>query len=379
MRIAITGGAGFIGSHVAEALLHAGHDVVALDALDGQVHEGGWPAWLAAEVERIQGDVRDRCAVERALRRADAVVHLAAAVGVAQSQYQIRRYMDCNVVGTATLMEVVAGGATPVRRVVLAGSMTSYGEGPGWCGRCGRVRPAVRSEAEVRGGQWEPRCPHCGAATRPVPVREDDALAGTGIYAMTKRMQEEIVRSVAATYGVEACVLRLFNVYGPRQSLANPYTGVAAIFLSRLRNGRPPVIYEDGRQSRDFVYVGDVARAILAALTHPRAPGQVFNIGSGQGTRIADLARRLARACAAPLSPRVTGLFRRGDIRHCTADIRRAGEVLGWKPETSLDAGLERLIAWAARQPAIDRFAQAEEELRTFRLLVAGAAGQAPA
>ncbi len=370
MRVLVTGGAGFIGSFVVDRLLAAGHSVRVLDTLDPQVHPHGPPPYLAPEAELRVADVRDRRSCQTALEGVDAVVHAAAAVGVAQSLYRVEHYMDVNVRGTATLLDAIAarGG---VSRLVILTSMTAYGEGLYRRPSDGRVqRVAVRTEAGIRQWGWEPVCPDTYQALVAVPTPEHAELTGRNIYALTKRYQEELALSVGAVHGFLVVCLRLFNVYGPRQSLANPYTGVLAIFLSRLLLGRPPVLYEDGGQTRDFVSVHDVAEAVLAGITQPVVGGVVLNIGSGVQNRLEDVARSLARVVGVPeVEPHITGRFRRGDIRHCLADIGRARAVLGFEPRVSWEVGLSELVREAGQTPADDRFAEAEAELHAQGLL----------
>src|SRR5215471_13323704 len=296
MRVLVTGGAGFIGSFVVDRLLAAGHTVRVLDNLDPQVHPEGAPAYLPAQAELVRGDVRDRGLLERTVADADAVVHAAAAVGVGQSLYRVEHYVDVNVRGTATLLDCLQHRASHLRKLLVFTSMTGYGEGVYRRPSDGRLlRVETRTEADIARHGWEPVCPETGEPLEPAPTPEDAALLARNVYALTKRYQEELALSLGGVYGFPVVCLRLFNVYGPRQSLGNPYTGVLAIFLSRLAAGERPVVYEDGGQSRDFVSVHDVVSAMLAALETPAADGTVVNIGSGTPRRIADVARTVAR------------------------------------------------------------------------------------
>jgi dTDP-L-rhamnose 4-epimerase len=366
MRCLITGGAGFIGSFLAEELLSRGHHVILLDNLTPQVHPTGAPAYLPANAQLVIGDVRDRAALQPLVAQADAVVHLAAAVGVAQSQYQVRHYCDVNVTGTATLCDILIGDKHRVRKVVLAASMTQYGEGvyrrPG---SSEIVRPALRSERDVA-NSWEP-LDRGGAALEPVPTDESATLRGENVYSQTKTLAEQLVLNLDRLYDIPAISLRLFNVYGPRQSLSNPYTGVLAIFISQILNGRAPVVFEDGGQTRDFIHVLDVARALADAATGP-ARGCCVNIGSGVATSISLLARQLCEALNPALTPEISGIFRRGDVRHCTADHARAADVLRFSPRISLEAGLQHLVQWASAQPSQDRTSQSLAELMNLGL-----------
>jgi dTDP-L-rhamnose 4-epimerase len=321
------------------------------------------------------GDVRDAGTVRGALDGVDAVVHAAAAVGVAQSLYRVEHYVDTNVRGTATLLEAiqerVSERGSRLRKLIVFTSMTAYGEGLYRRPTDGRLlRPAIRSEADVARFGWEPACPETGTALEPVATPEDSALLARNVYALTKRWQEELTLSLGNVYGFPVVCLRLFNVYGPRQSLSNPYTGVLAIFLARLLAGERPLVYEDGDQSRDFISVHDVAATAVQVLTDDRADGRVLNLGSGESRRIADIARTLATLTGRDdLQPNVTRQFRRGDVRHCTADIARAGETLGFAPRVAWEDGLRELLAWSRETSATDHFDRAHGELERHRLL----------
>jgi dTDP-L-rhamnose 4-epimerase len=361
-RILVTGGAGFIGSHLCDHLLAQGHAVRALDALSPQVHgpDAGRPAYLDPEVELQVGDVRDRAAVRRALRGVDAVVHLAAAVGVGQSMYELERYVADNDLGTAALLQAII--ERPVERLVVASSMSLYGEGL-YRDRAGRLLPAERTRAQLLARRWEP-AGEDGAPLEPVPTPETKAPALASIYALSKFDQERMCLLVGEAYGVPTVALRFFNVYGPRQALSNPYTGVLAIFAARYLNGRPPMVNEDGLQRRDFVAVRDVAEACRLALEVPGAAGQVFNVGSGRSFTVLEVAERLARAVGREdVRPEVTQRYRVGDIRHCFADIARARAVLGYAPRVPFDEGLAELAGWLEGQIAHDRVSEASAEL----------------
>jgi dTDP-L-rhamnose 4-epimerase len=375
--VLVTGGAGFIGSFLAEALLARGDRVRVLDSLDRQVHGEDATPPLPPAVDFRRADVRDRAACAAALEGVDAVVHCAAAVGVAQSLYRVEHYVDVNVRGTATLLECIAAQATPLRRLVVPTSMTGYGEGLYRRPSDGRlVRVGIRTEDDIERRGWEPTCPETGERLEAVPTPEDAALLARNVYALTKRWQEELCLALGAVYGFPVVCLRLFNVYGPRQSLSNPYTGVLAIFLARLAAGERPVVYEDGEQTRDFVSVHDVVAAMLAALDTDAADGAVLNIGSATPRRIADVARTAARVTGADgIEPDVTRQFRRGDVRHCTADLTRARRLLGFEPKVAWETGIAELAAWAQATKAVDGFARADRELRD-RGLVSGRLGR---
>ncbi len=363
MNVLITGGAGFIGSHLSRALAADGEKVAIFDNLDPQVHPRNFRPRSAPRLRVVVADVRDRGALARELRRADAVVHFAAAVGVGQSQYEIRRYVDVNVGGTANLLDILANTRHRVRRLVVAGSMSSYGEGAYDCARCGRVRPPLRAAGSARAGSWDPPCGSCGGRLTPVPTKESDRFLCRSIYAVTKMTQEGLVMNFGAAYGVPVVTLRFFNVYGPGQSLSNPYTGVAAIFMSRLRNGNPPVIYEDGRQTRDFISIHDIVQACRLALRHRGAAHRVLNVGTGAATSVLGLAERLARLCGVKVKPKVLRRFRSGDVRHCFADVSAAREAVGFRPKVALEDGLRELVEWTASAGARDEFDRAQGEL----------------
>jgi dTDP-L-rhamnose 4-epimerase len=366
MRVLVTGGAGFIGSHVVDALLARGDTVTVLDALVPQVHgpARARPAYLAEKAELIVGDVGDVEALGRALRGVDAIVHLAAAVGVGQSMYEIASYVAANTQATAIMLQALSEGGHRVRKLVVASSMSIYGEGAHACARCGEFAPDVREGARLRARMWDVACPRCGAPARPVPTREDKPLVPTSIYAITKRDHEEMCLCIGAAYGIPACALRFFNVYGERQALSNPYTGVAAIFSSRLLNDHAPLIYEDGCQSRDFTHVGDIVQAVVLALDRPEAEGQVFNVGTGEATPVSGVATILAKVLGKPIAPRITGEFRAGDIRHCVADISKISRVLRYRPRVRFAEGMASLAGWIRGQDADDAVAVADERLR---------------
>jgi dTDP-L-rhamnose 4-epimerase len=358
-RILVTGGAGFIGRHVVQALLARGHDVRVLDALVPQVHGDGDDGGHGLEGAELRlGDVRDRDAVRSALEGVDAVVHLAAEVGVGQSMYEIERYVGVNEFGTAVLLQALQ--ERPVRRVVTASSMSVYGEGL-YRDAAGHLVETARRGDAVRG--WDPLGAD-GRPLTPVATPETKRVDLASVYALNKYQQERLTHLAAEVQGIEAVTLRLFNVYGRGQALSNPYTGVLAIFAARVLNGEPPVVFEDGRQRRDFVHVDDVARAVVAALERPEAAGATVNVASGTELSIADVAGRLLAVLGRDdLRPSITGKGRRGDVRHCFADIDKARRVLGFTPRVTFEAGLADLADWLARQRAVDRVPQAMHEL----------------
>lgn len=367
VRTLVTGGAGFIGSHVVTRLLAAGDDVVVLDSLEPQVHDGKPPS-LHEGVAFIQGSVGDVNAAERALEGVDRVVHLAAAVGVGQSMYEIQRYVAVNTLATATFLQCVVESSPRPKRIVVASSMSIYGEGEYECGNHGHVSPAPRSETQLVTRQWECVCPLCGDELRPVGTRENKPLVPTSVYAITKRDHEELALVVGGAYGIPTVALRFFNVYGPGQALSNPYTGVAAIFASRLMNNRPPIIFEDGKQSRDFIHVSDITEGILLALESDDAVGHAINLGTGHAITVNDVARVLSEGLGVLVDPEVPGHYRAGDIRHCYADPTAARGLLGFTAQTSFEEGMMDLVQWLADQDAVDRVQAATGELLTRRL-----------
>jgi dTDP-L-rhamnose 4-epimerase len=350
--VLVTGGAGFVGSHLVDALLARGDRVRIFDNLDPQVHGPARraPAWLSPEAELMVGDMRDADAVRRALDGVDTVFHLAAAVGVGQSMYQIADYTATNTLGTAHLLQALVDERRELRRLVVASSMSIYGEG-----RYTRVDGSAPLATPVRGGaqlrehRWELEDSD-GTPLLPMPTDEDKPLDPTSIYALTKADQEKMVLQIGAAYGIASVALRFFNIYGPRQALSNPYTGVAAIFSARLLNGEQPLIYEDGEQRRDFVSVHDIVQALLLSAERDAAVGQALNVGSGQSVTVRAVAATLARVLGTGIEPQVTGRYRVGDIRNCFADIARAREVLGYEPKVGFEQGMEELVGWLREQ-----------------------------
>lgn len=366
--VLITGGAGFIGRHLAQALLERGDRVRVLDNLIEQVHPTRTrPAELAPDVELIVGDVRDEAAVMKSLRGVDKVVHLAAEVGVGQSMYAVDRYTSVNDYGTAVLFQQLIDN--PVERVVVASSMSIYGEGL-YRTADGRLMEDVVREGRNPDGSWDP-LDEQGRPMIPVPTPESKASALKSVYAIGKFVQERLTLTLTKQYGMGGSALRLWNAYGPGQALSNPYTGVLAIFASRIANGQAPMVFEDGQQRRDFVHVRDVARAFVLAMHEAAADGQVFNIGSGEDRTVEEVALLQAAAMGRPdLAPEIAGKARAGDIRHCIPDLTKAHEVLGYRAQEDFTAGLAELAEWVARQEAEDRVVEARKELE-MRGLVA--------
>lgn len=371
--VLVTGGAGYIGSHLVDGLVARGYDVVVLDSLVPQVHRSGtWPSYVNPKARYVRGDIRDRDALQPLMLESDAVVHFAAAVSVGQSMYEVDRYVDVNTRGTALLLDILVNQRHHVRKVIVASSIGVYGEGAYVCSTCGPQAPGLRSAEQLAAQHWEQECPRCGAILRSVPTPESKALYRDSIYSMTKYHQEEMVLLIGRTYGIPAVAPRFFNVYGPRQSLSNPYAGVAAIFLSRLLNDRPPVVFEDGGQLRDFVSIHDVVRCLILMLEKPGADFLPVNVGSGQTITILEIARSLGKLLGKSIEPHVTNQGRRFDVRHNTADITLARERLGYQPTVSLDDGMAELIEWARSSPdgAVDMFDRALSELEQKGLLV---------
>ena len=369
-RVLITGGAGFVGSHLADELLANGYQVRVLDNLCQQVHgvTAQRPDYLDAEVELMVGDVRDPDALHKALKGVDAVFHLAAVVGVGQSMYEIENYTNVNGVGTAALLEAVA--AKPLERLIIASSMSIYGEGLYRSAGGALVNGQERSMEQLKRHQWD-LVDRQGHPLRAVPTPETKSAALPSVYAISKFHQERLCLTVGRAYNIPTVALRFFNIYGTRQALSNPYTGVLAIFASRFLNNKPPLINEDGRQRRDFVSVHDVARACRLAMEVPDAGGRVFNIGSGRNHSILQIADELARVLGKrELEPEITGRYRMGDIRNCFADISLARKVLGYEPEVALEDGLVELAGWLEGRTAIDGLAGACNELEARGLTV---------
>lgn len=368
-KVLVTGGAGFIGSHLVDALLAAGRDVRVLDDLLPQAHPTGTARFLSKDAELVVADIRDRGAVDRALDDVTSVFHCAGMVGNGQSMVEIRRYTDVNAVGTATLLEAMLARREQFARLVVSSSMVVYGDGAYACKTHGVVR-ALRPEARLRARAWEPVCPTCTEEVSPVATHEDQPLYPTSTYGISKRDQEELSLVIGRAYGLPTVCLRYLNTYGSRQALSNPYTGVAAIMTTRMLSGKPPTLFEDGGQLRDLTHVSDVVRANLLAEVAPDAALYLpFNVGTGRSVPILQIARMLARALGVDIEPDVTGLFRDGDIRHCFADVSRARELLGYEPRITLEEGVGELAAWARGESPEDLTERANQELRDKGLI----------
>src|SRR4051812_7744513 len=370
MRVLITGGAGFIGSHLAHALLARGHEGRALDNLDPQGHPGGRrPGYLDGQVDLRVGDVRDHRAVGDALEGVDHVVHFAAAVGVGQSMYEIERYTSINSIGAAVVLEEIAKRRDALGRVLVASSMSIYGEGRYRCEQHGLLAPQVRSDEQLDGRDWELHCPECGRLLEALPTGEDKPVQPMSIYAVNKRDHEEMFLAIGRAHRLPTVAMRFFNVYGDRQALSNPYTGVAAIFGGRLLNDKRPLVFEDGLQSRDFVHVSDIAAGCVAALETGGADYRAVNLGTGVPRSVLAVATELARGRGKEqLQPEIVNKFRAGDIRHCVADISLARETLGFEPTIAFADGMQELLAWVATQQATDSVDAAAGQLEAAGL-----------
>ncbi|MFX0072507.1 MAG: GDP-mannose 4,6-dehydratase [Candidatus Hermodarchaeota archaeon] len=352
-NILVTGGAGFIGSHLVDELINVkGHNVTVLDVLEEQVHNktDKPPDYLNRKADFIKGSVTDYKVLEDLIKNHDVIYHLAAMVGVGQSMYQIKKYVDNNITGTAKLLDVLANREHNVKKLVIASSNTIYGEGKSKCENCGIVYPKLRNELQLEKKDWEIDCPNCGFKVKPLPTDEKTPFDSSSIYALSKQNQEQMGLLIGNTYGINTTILRFFLVYGPRQSLSNPYTGVCAIFSSRLFNGKPPIVFEDGLQSRDFVNVKDVCQALILAMEKGKAREEIYNVASGNPITIKEVAEIISQKINPELNPIYNQQYRIGDIRHCIADISKIKKELGYKPMISFKEGIEEVLEWIKPQ-----------------------------
>src|SRR5436190_1004903 len=370
LNILVTGGAGFIGSHLVDALIEKGHRVRILDSLVEQVHGPEPPAHLNKAAEFIRADVCDAAAVSGALDGIDVVYHQAAEVGVGQSMYEIVRYVKANDLGTAVLLEEMIRRPSQFKKLLVASSMSIYGEGAYACETCGtKVFPQLRSDDQLAAHDWEFKCESCGGVLKAIGTPEEKPLFPTSVYAVSKQDQEQYCLAVGRAYKIPTVAFRYFNVYGTRQALSNPYTGVCAIFSSRLLNDQAPTIFEDGEQSRDFVHVSDIVQANLLALETDGGDYNAMNIGTGRATSVKEIAQLLAKGLNKDIQPLLVGKYREGDIRHCVAEISKARTLLGYEPIVSLEQGIPELLNWVSEQSAEDQISKATAELETRQLV----------
>lgn len=372
-KILVTGGAGFIGSHIVDALIIKGHEVIIFDNLTEQVHgpDKKIPDYINKNARFVFGDIRDYEELKNVMADVDVVFHEAAAVGVGQSMYKIKEYVETNTLGAANILHFVANEKHQIKKMIVASSMSVYGEGKYSCKKCGDVFPKLRPVEQLKKRDWEMNCDKCGEKVDPIPTDEEKPLYPTSIYAITKRDHEEMFIHTGFAYQIPTIALRYFNVYGPRQALSNPYTGVGAIFSSRILNNNPPVIFEDGLQGRDFTHVSDIVQAnILALEADEKANYQIFNVGTGKITSILDMAKYLCGYLGKKdLKIEFPQKFRAGDIRHCYADISKAKKILGFKPSIMFEEGVKHLADWVRQQTAEDKIAAASKELEEKKLL----------
>ncbi len=365
-KILVTGGAGFIGSHLVDKLIELGHEVVVFDNLEPQVHGDGqkMPKYLNKECEFIKGDIRGRDELKKALKGKEIIFHQAAVVGVGQSMYEINKYTEVNILGTANLLDILANENHRVEKLIMASSMSVYGEGKYRCAGCGVVYPKLRSLSQLKRGEWEMTCPLCNQKVQSLPTDEDKPLYPTSVYAISKRDQEEMCLTIGRAYNISTIALRYFNVYGPRQALSNPYTGVAAIFSSCILNDNPPCIFEDGLQSRDFIHISDIVRANLLAMQNKKADHEVFNVGTGRPLSVLDIAQGLVGELKSSVDIDIVRKYRVGDIRHCYANVSKIQKKLGFKPRLKFEEGISDLVEWVKRQKAVDQFWKSQRELK---------------
>lgn len=359
-NILITGGAGFIGSNVALRLLQKGYHVTVLDNLSKQIHgvnpEITSPLYLSIKdkVKFIHGSVVSREDWMKALDGQDAVIHLAAETGTGQSMYQIEKYVDTNIGGTALLLDILTNTKHHVKRVLVAESRAIYGEGKYHCPHCGDVYPMGRSDADMAKGDFECKCPMCGGAVELVATTEDSAIHPSSVYGIAKQVQGQLVHLICPTIGVESVSFRYQNVYGPGQSLSNPYTGILSIFSTQIKNGHGINIFEDGKETRDFVYIDDVVDATILGLEVLKASGHVFNIGTGTATDVLTVANTLCEKYGIQVPITISGNYRLGDIRHNYADISLARRILGFEPKFSFVDGIAQFCKWVDKQEVQD-------------------------
>jgi len=364
MKVLVTGGVGFIGSYIVDLLIERGYDVRILDNLEKQVHGGKKPSYLNKNAEFIKGDVKRLKYWGKSLKNVNFLIHLASKVGVGQSMYEPVNYLENNVIGTANFYELMNNYKEKIKKVVIASSMILYGEGLYSCKEHGIKSPAPREIEQLKRKEWELKCPECKKEMIPIPTPENKTPQNLSLYALTKYNQERMAMIYLKSLGISTIVLRPFNVYGPRQSLSNPYTGVTAIFSSRIKNNKPPKIYEDGKQTRDFIFVEDVARSFVKAMESDK--NEIYNIGSGEPTTIKKISELLIKLFNKNMKPEITDNFRPMDLRHCYADISKIKKDLNFEPKIGLNKGLKILSDWGEKQKAEDKFEESEKELKNF-------------
>lgn len=371
MRVLITGGAGFIGSHIALKLIDKGYEVTVLDNLLKQIH-GENPDFtsplycsIKGKVRFVKGDVCNKALLEQALEDVDYIIHLAAETGTGQSMYEIKRYIDVNIGGTALLLDILTNSKHHVKRVVVAESRAIYGEGKYHCEKCGDVYPTERNDEDMARGDFECHCPKCRGNITPVATTEDSAIHPSSVYGVGKQVQGQLVHLICKSIGIESVSFRYQNVYGPGQSLTNPYTGILSIFSTRIKKHKEINIFEDGKEGRDFVYIDDVVDATVAGMEVPEADGHVFNIGTGVLTDVLTVAQTLSKYYGIEAPLKVTGNYRIGDIRHNYADITLAKQILGFQPKWLFDAGIKKFTDWVNRQELLtDNYEASLEEMK---------------
>ncbi|MFX1329787.1 MAG: GDP-mannose 4,6-dehydratase [Promethearchaeota archaeon] len=374
MLVLITGGAGFIGSHLVDELLNLNHEIIVFDSLEPQVHGSTnkkSPIYLSKEAKFIHNDIRNKEALIDTLTGVEVIFHLASMVGVGQSMYQIDKYVDVNVSGTAKLLDILVNKENDVKKLIVASSMSTYGEGAYICENCHDISPSIRNLEQLKRRDWELRCPKCGRNAKPIPTTENKIQDCTSIYALTKKEQEKMCLLIGETYGIDTTALRLFNVYGSRQALSNPYTGVCAIFSTSLLANNPPIIYEDGKQTRDLVHVKDICQAFILAMKSKQSKNEVFNVGTGRAITIKEIAEILANHINPNIKPNITNNFRPGDIRHCFSDISKISSKLGYKPQISFEEGVKELIEWVKLHKGAvkDKTFEANQKLKEMGLI----------
>lgn len=368
-KILVTGGAGFIGSHLVDSLIERGHSVRIFDNLEYQVHKGRLPDYINPDAEVLIGDIRDKDALRGAMQDVEIVSHHAAMVGVGQSMYEIDKYISVNCLGTANILNILANEKHSVQKLIVSSSMSVYGEGQYSCPVCGQDKPKARTQNQCKSKHWEMLCSNCNQPLTPMMTKEEKRLQPDSIYAISKRNQEEMCLTFGKAYKMPTVALRYFNGYGTRQSLSNPYTGVCAIFCSRYKNSNPPLIFENGNQKRDFVHVSDIVQANILAMENPGFDYQAFNVGSGKPITILELALVIKETIGTDIEPQVTEKFRTGDIRHCFGDITKI-KKLGYEPKISIKDGIQELLKWTQKAQAEDHVSSAWKELDNFNLVV---------